>query len=185
MRIILFSLVTSMLLSGCVRHTIGSSLKTTDQHVSGQKLQRVLIMGGGSMPTRIFLEELSNELKKLLQTSDIQTETLIIDSYSKGDSINYDRFDAFLVFNSTTTAKLNMTKLKFTLVFVDAADSYGSRFVQTFQTTLYQKDEWLELVWEGNLKVDVDLTKRAQYKEAAKLIYTELRKKSIITGPVK
>ena len=185
MRTILLILLTIMLLSGCVRHTKGSSLKTTGQHVSGQKIQRVLIMGGGSMPSRIFLEELYNELKRLFKTSDIETEVLIIDSYSKADSINYDRFDAFLVFNSTTKAKLNMTRLKFTLVFVDAADTYGSRFVQTFQTTLYQKDEWLELVWEADLKVDVDLTRGAQYKEAAKLIYTELRKKSIITDPVK
>jgi hypothetical protein len=185
MRIGVLCLFFIALLSGCVRHTVGSSLKTTDQKATGQKLQRVLIMGGGSMPTRIFLEELSNELTGLFKTSDIQTEVLMIDSHSQTDSIDYDRFDAFLVFNSTTKAKLNMTRLKFTLVFVDAADTYGSHFIQTFKTTLYQRDEWLELVWEGDLKVNVDLTKGKQYKEAAKLIYTELRKKSIITDPVK
>ncbi|GEM_PF-2743170 len=177
--------------SNSIAQSIGLSLKTNSQKAGNKKIKNLLIVGGGNTVTRIFLDDVAHEISKALLAADIKTTSLLFEEQSQLDTVNYDNYDAFLIFSSDSVNWSNNLKDKTWLS--TPLEKRGlirgytpnlkasSKMQGAFSLYLFQQmEDVLDIIWEGDLTVSLDMAKNKRYKKVASLIYTELRKKKVI-----
>lgn len=187
-----FIFIVSIII-GCgnsIAQSTGLSLKTNSHQTGNKKIQNLLIVGGGNTVTRIFLDDVAHEISKALLAADIKTSRLFFEEQSQLDTVNYDNYDAFLIFSSDSVNWSNKLKDKtWTMPFRKRGLVSGytpnlkasSKMQGTFSLYLFQEmEDVLDIIWEGDLTVSMDMAKNKRYKKVANLIYTELRKKKVI-----
>lgn len=171
----------------------GLSLKTVSQQSGNKKIQKLLVIGGGNTVTRIFLDDVASEISRTFLAADIETSSIVFEQRSQLDTMNMNSYDAFLIFSTDSVKWSNKLKdktwLSTPLEKSGVVGGYlptlkaSSKFQGEFRLFLLQQmEDSMNLTWEGDLTVSLDMAKKKRYKKVVSLINTELRKNKVIAG---
>lgn len=159
-----------------------TKLKTTYHESPDKKIQRLLLIGGGDTRGRIFFEDMSESISSVFDKGGVITESLYVAENSQLDTVNYSNYDALLVLEGTNKDMKITAPIDARFVY----EEVRTKIEGNLKLRLYQQTNiGTGLIWEGDLVIDVLMASKREYSQVAQLIYTELRKKSIITDPVK
>lgn len=190
LRFNLILLVTILTLQGCIvvpTHIDDYSLKVINKNEQEVHMRNVLLIGTGPVASRLFLESLSSKMMHALQLNGVQSSFSFVGKVPQYGSFNMDSlvkppFDTYLLFRASDKNSLDMSKQKYTAYGYGGitATGYGNQYQETYKVTLYQKRAQLEMVWEGDLNVDLDLAKDQWYRQISKEILDEFAKNDIL-----
>ncbi|WP_148661122.1 hypothetical protein [Flavisolibacter tropicus] len=182
--------ILGFFLSGCIvvpTYTGRVSLQPTNYSEQEVDITNVLLVGTGPIASRMFLDNLSSKMMETFKRKGVSSEFSYIGKVPqlanlKLDSLVTAPFDACLVFKASDDVYLNMTKVKYTGVAITGATvaGYGNQYKDKYTVSLYTKKEGMQLVWQGDLKVDFDLAEDSRYNQISNLIFKELSKKRIL-----
>jgi len=178
-------------MSGCVvipTYSAKISLKPTIEMPVKDPVQNILLIGSGTVASRVFFENLSQEFQKSNAMKKIKTSFVYVGKSHKTasfliDSLQGKNYDACLLFQSGNNEALEMTKAKYIAVVGPGVSStgYGNRYAEIFLVTLYNKKEKLSTLWQGDLFVDFDLANNSRYKEISNLFLKEFEKWGVMS----
>jgi hypothetical protein len=143
------------------------------------------LVGTGLVASRIFLDNLSDEMLRSFKKKGIHSEFKYIGKIPRSASLEWDSlkqagYDSYLVFRAADSSYLDMTNEKFTAFGPGImATKYGNQYKANYNITLYNGMKH-EVLWEGELAVDFDIANSSRYKHIARLIFTELEKNNIL-----
>ena len=161
-----------------------------------QRFQSILILGAGSTVTRVFLDRLSEELIKKLNSEKINSEYYYlgkdIDTLSETFiSITKKDYDAILIFNPDDTARFKSTSkerrnvitlpstgVEYTLI--GKTTSIKTSYHQSFNLNLYSYEDKSKSLWEANLIVDFNMGRLSNYQKISNKIYWRLKANNYI-----
>ena len=175
--------------SGCIvipTYTANISLGTTRYNEQKVQVKNMLLIGTGPVASEIFLENLSTEMTKSLKQKSVQCRFSYIGKIPQAgplkiDNLLSDEFDAYLVFKASDQSYLDMNKQKFKGYGPGVVTTgYGNQFADTYALTLYTRKKTLQIVWQGDLRVDFDLANDSRYKQISNLIFNELVKNRVL-----
>ncbi len=181
--------IVVIFISGCVvipTYKARISLNPTSQNHQEVQINNVLLIGTGSVASKVFLENLSAEMMRSFSSKGIESEFSYIGKIPpttalKLDSLKQDKYDSYLVFKSANASYLDMTKVKFIAISPAAmATRYGNQYAETFTVTLYNGKDKQQIIWQGELDVDFDIANDSRYKQISKLIFNEFVKSRIL-----
>ncbi|HEX4957825.1 MAG TPA: hypothetical protein VFV46_06575 [Lacibacter sp.] len=161
------------------------SLTTVEHDASLSKIDRVLLVGAGKIPTRVFLENLSGSMKSLLKENGITSDYLFMNTmpvpFRLQDSAATSTYDAFLVFRTANDTYLDLHNKKYIAAGPGIyGEGFGTQYTETFTITLYRPEATLKTIWRGKLEVDFDIVNETKYHKITKLLYKELLRKKVI-----
>jgi hypothetical protein len=101
-------------------------------------------------------------------------------SQYKPDSLAKNNFDAYLIFKPSENSSLDMNKMKQMVIGPGITGAnYGNQYLDKYKLLLYKNTDNVQLVWQGSLYVNFDLTNDSKYKQISKLIFKELAKEVV------
>ena len=189
---LIISLIILLAFTGCVLPTyIGqSTLNETGVKKSDIKYATVLVVGAGSMPSRFFLENLSEEIMKLFKQHKIEADFTYLGKIPRRSHVDVNKlvtskYNAYLIFHSMDTSYSNTHKdvaiVAATIPGGFASGSViGNQYKEDFYAEFYTNVDSLNRVWQGELKVDFDFAKTTRYETIAKDLFEKLLKNGLI-----
>lgn len=143
--------------------------------------ENVLIIGAGSVASRIFMDNLWKNLDGRLNKRKIKTNLVFVENSKPGaqfdrpvlDSLNYD---AYIIFYPVNSADLTMNgTTKIPLVYGASVNAISPNYYkQEFSVQIYMKADKAKPVWEKNLPVDIDLLDEKNYDQISAYILNYL-----------
>jgi len=167
------TIIICSILSGCIipLYTAKISLKGNPP-INQTTISRVLIVGGGPVGSRVFMENLSEEMIQSFKKKGIECEYSYVgkpNSHIKLDTLINSKYDSYIVFDPKNIDYLNMTNPKYE---TSVGTAYGNQYVEEFLVSLYSNKP-PELIWQGKLSLDFDLANEEKYKKISQLIFKE------------
>ena len=182
--------ILSISLQNCLRTYYGSSsLSETNKNASVKPIKKVLIVGVGSMPSRVFLSNLSKELSSSLAQNNIQSNYNYIGqiprlSHVDINKIKNENYDSYLILTPVDTSFTNLKKdVGFYVVplgngYRASGDLVGNQYKEKFYVDLYTNtNDSAQKIWQGILTVDFDFGLLEKYKKIAREIVDKMVRK--------
>jgi len=179
-------IISSNSVSQVPRHTL---YRETMADTLGKELNNILILGIGSTPSRIFLDNLSEKLIKGLKSESVESEYRYLGktaAEAKEDSSLYQvkNFKAVLLFipKDSSFFEVKITRNKF----VSSSNEYNSSMTRNFiyegnfDIRLYTTEEEKKLIWTAFTDVTNQLTKTSIYSKISKKIISDFKKNGYI-----
>jgi len=179
-------IISSNSVSQVPRHTL---YRETMADTLGKELNNILILGIGSTPSRIFLDNLSEKLIKGLKSESVESEYRYLGktaAEAKEDSSLYQvkNFKAVLLFipKDSSFFEVKITRNKF----VSSSNDYNSSMTRNFiyegnfDIRLYTTEEEKKLIWTAFTDVTNQLTKTSIYSKISKKIISDFKKNGYI-----
>jgi hypothetical protein len=170
---LIFFIVAVIILTGCGAQKNSASLKYEPiDTVKKITVKKILIVGAGSSVSRIFLENLSDDMIGVLKDAHVIgnfkfLENLKPESHIDMAFVDSLEYDAYIVFSPIDKASFQLNQArKFHLPLWNAY-VYGlssNSYRQTFALSTYVKTNTLSLVWETSFIADFDPTDKEKYK---------------------
>lgn len=187
--------ICCLMYAGCVVPTyIGkSALHEISASESNTKIKSILLVGVGSTPSRLFLENLSIELIKNFKRLDITCDFTYEGKIPKGSHVDLKEiitadYNAYLVINPIDTSYINAHKdVGFFATplpggYGASGSLIGNQYKEDFYVELYTNNSLLNKVWQAELKLDFDVANNDKYVKIAKEIFDRLIKNGFITN---
>jgi hypothetical protein len=137
--------------------------KNSHQSKAYVSSEKVLIIGAGSIATKIFMENLSKNMANRLNKEKIASNSIFFENTKPGSRLNkvaLDSFDydAYIIFYPTDGANLvmNRTVPAFSVPRINAVAP--NSYQQEFTVQIYMKADKTKPVSEMSLHVDLDPT---------------------------
>lgn len=178
--------------SGCVipTYTEKYSLTETNSVKSEKKIKNLLVVGVGSTASRLFLENLSFEIKKIFAREDIRCDFTYAGKIPRRSHIDMStivtsQYDTYLVINPIDTSFINAHKSKAMFVsplpggYSASGSVIGNQFKENYYVELYTNDS-LEKLWQAELKVDFDVAHSDKFKKIAGAIFERFLKNGLL-----
>ena len=184
-----FAIILCFCINSCVvipTYTSDISLSTIEQHSEPVKMERMLFVGAGKIPTRVFLENLSGRMKTVLKDKGITSDFLFMNNLPvpfqlQDTTASASGYDTYLVFKSANDTYLDLHNKKYIAAGPGVyGEGFGTQYVETFTVTLYRKNGTMQTIWRGKLEVDFDIVNETKYQKISNLLYKELLKKKVI-----
>ncbi|MDI9364201.1 MAG: hypothetical protein QM541_04560 [Flavobacterium sp.] len=182
-----------LLYSSCVVSTYveKSSLYETSVSKSDTKIKSILLVGVGSTPSRLFLENLSTEIIKNFKRLDITCDFTYEGKIPKGSHVDLKEivtadYNAYLVINPIDTSYIDAHKdVGFFVTplpsgYGASGSVIGNQYKEDFYVELYTNNGLLNKVWQAELKLDFDVVNNDKYVKIAKEIFDRLIKNGFI-----
>lgn len=171
-----------------------SKLKETEVKKSDVRLSHVLIVGAGSTASRLFLENLSTELTKLLAQNNIQSDFRYVGKIPRGSLLNLkemtsSKYNGYLVLNPTDTSytytdkEVGYAATPLPAGYAGYGTISGNQYIEEFNLQFYTSSDSLTKVWQGELLVDFDFATSGRYQKIAEQIISKFIKHRIIISP--
>lgn len=184
MRIVLLSLFG--ILVGCKNISWTKSptkITTTYLEPSGKKINKLLLIGLGDSRSRIFFDDLAGAINLEFVKTAILTESLFVSESADLDTVDHNNYDALLIFAGKEDMKI--LSIMSPKLMAPGGRAYDYNMITTIKGNLglllYQPENTgMDLVWKGDLLVDVLMTSKQEYRQVARLICTELQKKKVV-----
>jgi hypothetical protein len=160
-----------------------TKITTTYIEPSGEKIKKLLLLGIGDTRSRIFFEDLAVAITSEFANAAILTESLFAAESAELDTIDYNNYDALLIFSGKKDMKILSEMTPKFVTRGGTVTDFGmtNKIKGSLGLLLYkQQNATIGLVWKGELAVDVLMTSKQEYREVGRLIYTELQKKKVI-----
>lgn len=181
-------LIISILFKSCVLPTYfgQTSLIEMKRVEDNKKVTNVLFIGTGTLASRSFLDNLSDELIKLFEKEKIQCDFTFlknepINSLISKDKVAASKYDCYLLINSKDTAYTNFHKKVGDFIMPSgninnglgmSSSIYGNQYKEDFYVEILVKGKnELKQIWRGELRVDCDLSRRHNYKNVSQSLF--------------
>jgi hypothetical protein len=170
------------------------SLTETKTNSTIKKYNSILIIGGGSTASRLFLDNLSEKLIAILLTKNITCEYKYIGNIERGEQITdlpiFDnKHDGYLLFNPTDTSIMKITTSTNggSIFSNDINNAPGGHlysrkvsYEETFDISFYDNENKKTSIWEAELTVNADFSKARLYTKTSEKIKISLQQNLII-----
>lgn len=191
-------LIMAFFLSGCKAISTNNNyeritLQTTNLPNGKVQFDKVLVVGTGLTPSRVFLDNLYPEINRSLQQKGISSEFEYIGKIDNSKPLKLARikpgFDAYLVFRASDSAALNTrittyaipTPMSVIPAVGLSASTYAHRFTEKYTVAVFTNKSNIDPAWQGVLDINLDLAQNHKYKTISTLLCKELERNGIIT----
>lgn len=185
--LILLTIIITITLQYCIPTYRGkSSFVESNKIITHNPISNVLIVGVGSMPSRVFLSNLSKELISSLAKNKIQSAYTYVGQIPRLSHLDINKlvtgnYDSYLILNPIDTSFVDLKKKVGFFVtpvggrYYASGDIIGRQYKEQFYVELYSgnKDK-TEKIWQGILKVDFDFVQPDRYRKIAKEIVDKI-----------
>ena len=180
--LILLTIIITISLQNCIPTYRGkSSFVESNKKIAGNPISNLLIVGVGSMPSRVFLSNLSKELISSFAKNKIQSSYTYLGQIPRLSHVDINKivtenYDSYLILNPIDTSYADLKKeVAFFATPVVSGDIIGRQYIEEFYVELYSSNkDKTEKIWQGILKVDFDFVQPARYKKIAKEIVDKI-----------
>lgn len=188
--LLLFATIITTSLQNCIPTYFGSSsLAETKRNASVKPITNVLIVGVGSMPSRVFLSNLSKELSNCLAKNKIQSTYNYKGQIPRLSNLDINKvvtenYDSYLILTPVDTSFTNLSKSVGVFAtpvgggYVASGNIIGRQYKEAFYVDLYSNNNnSTEKIWQGILRVDFDFVEPERYRKIAREIVDKIVKK--------
>jgi hypothetical protein len=176
------------LFAGCVIPTYFGSTALNDIQTNQKEItmHKVLIVGAGSMASRLFLENISSEMMKVFTSKGVESNFLYVGEIPRGTQLKLDtvissKYDGYIIFNPKDTSYFNARKEKYIAIVPGplgtgfSAGGYGNQYKEEYFIEAYVNDSSLSLIWRAGLKLNFDFSAQYKYKHISNDIFDQLK----------
>ncbi len=175
---------TSCVIPTYIGKTTIAEIQTDSDKV---KVSKILILCAGSNASRLFLENLSEEIKLTFSKNNILCDFNYVGKIPRGSHLDLHKnlnpkYDSYLVFNPADTAYVNLGKETFIFVAPVGSSSVsgsgqGNQYKENYSIELISTSDSIRKIWEGELKLDFDFGRLDKYQSISKQIFQQIDKK--------
>jgi hypothetical protein len=170
-----------------------SALYETSVRKSNTKIKSILLVGVGSTPSRLFLENLSTEIIKSFKRLNITCDYTYEGKIPRGSHVDLREivttdYNAYLVINPIDTSYIDAHKDVGIFAtplpggYGASGSVIGNQYKEDFYVELYTNNSLLNKVWQAELKLDFDVVNKDNYVKITKEIFDRLIKNGFITN---
>jgi hypothetical protein len=163
-----------LLLIGCRSQRSLPASDLANKKIVKIPVKKILIVGTGSISSRLFLDNLSDHIINLLNKKGVQGNFSFQENAKAELKFNVDisdslEYNAFLIFQPMNKADFTMNKPnKIPIPLLGNAEVYGltaNTYKQQFLIQTFVKSNKRTPIWEATLNASFDLTEKETYKQ--------------------
>jgi len=180
-------IISSNSVSQVPRHTL---YRETMADTLGKQLNNILILGIGSTPSRIFLDNLSEKLINKFESANVKAEyrylgKTVAEAREDSNLNQVKDFKAVLLFipRDSSFFEVKITKNNFSIPRLTNSNEFITRnfiYEGNFDIRLYTTEEEKKLIWTAFTDVTNQLTKTSIYSKISKKIISDFKKNGYI-----
>jgi hypothetical protein len=177
-----------LLLGGCVvipTYKQRSSIRTLETYKRPSVISEIVIIGSGKSGSRLFIENLYNELALSLEKLGIHSRFVYLTDLKLLNSSLANEIEnvsgAYMIFKPSDSALLNTNKMKVVALSpVAGAALYGNQFIESFTISVGSAGFNKPPVWKAVINVDLDIAVSREFVNLSEMIVSEMLRQRVI-----
>ncbi len=170
------------------------TLTETKKNIIQKKFNNILIIGAGSTATRLFLDNLTQDLIKELNRKNIEATYYYDGKLDRNTQINFknfinEKYDAYIVFNLSDTSYVHKKNKSLPLNIPISSGGGTAQINLNYSKLRYAEDFLIEFfeysnskvsLWEAVLKLNFDFSKEKFYHNITNMLVKNFKENKLL-----